>query len=227
MDDKLMRDGVAEFNSRIKKLGFFFVTFALITNFLPAIYVSSASGLFPTGTQLSHLFLGAAAAFGVGWFIQPVSFFPMLNMAGTSLCWIVGNVAEVRIPPSLMAQKATNCELGTPKAEIMGTIGVCTSVFVSCAMISFFTLVGMQIIPLLPEAVTRGLGFILPAILGAVYANLCITNKVLGIIVIIASIGGAFIFPRLGVPGGLNVLVNIVVAIIIARIYFMASSKKA
>ena len=227
MDDKRMQDGILEFNAQIKKIGFLFVTFALITNFFPALYVSSVSGLFPTIGQLLALFGGAAAAFGVGYFVQPISFFPMVNMAGSFLVWICGNVGELRVPAATMAQKATNCEQGSPKAEIMSTIGICSSVFVSISMISFFTIVGVQVLQYAPEYISNGFRYILPAVLGAVYASLCGTNSVLGSIVFASSIGTALIFPRTGLPPGLFMLVNIIIAIIIARLYFLKVVKKA
>lgn len=214
-------DGINEFRKIIKNLGMVFVTLALIANFIPAIYVSMMTGTFPSVSELFQLWLAAAAAFGVGYFVQPISFFPMVNMAGSFMVWICGNVGELRVPAAAMAQKVTNCEQGSPKAEIMATIGIAASIFVSVSMITFFAIVGSQIIPLMPQAIMKGFGFILPAVLGAVYADLCGKNLVLGIIVMISSIGGTIMFPKLGVPGGLVMLVNILAAVCIARIYYL------
>lgn len=217
--------GINEFNEKIKKLGLIFVTLALVANFLPALYVSFTTGLFPTGGQLLQLWLAALAAFGVGYFVQPLSFFPMINAAGSYLCWIAGNVGELRVPAATMAQKVTNAEPGSPKAEIMSTIGISASILVSVSMISLSAIVGAQIIPLLPKAITKGFDFILPAVLGAVYADLCSKNLVLGIVVMISSALGAKFYPAIGVPGGLVMLVNIVVAVCIARIYYIVTKK--
>lgn len=214
-------DGINEFRKIIKNLGMVFVTLALIANFIPAVYVSVMTGTFPSASELFQLWLAAAAAFGVGYFVQPISFFPMVNMAGSFMVWICGNVGELRVPAAAMAQKVTNCEQGSPKAEIMATIGIAASIFVSVSMITFFAIVGSQIIPLMPQAIMKGFSFILPAVLGAVYADLCGKNLILGIIVMVSSIGGTIMFPKLGVPSGLVMLVNILVAICIARIYYL------
>ena len=170
------------FRSSAKTLGFIFVTIALVCNFVPAIYVSTITGQFPSVSQLLQLWLAAAAAFGVGYIVQPVSFFPIVNMAGTFMCWIAGNVGEVRAPAANMAQKVTNCEQGTPKAEIMSCIGICASVFVTVIMISFF-------------------------------------------IIMLTSIGGILVVPKLGIPGGMTMLINIIIAVLVARCYFMATKK--
>ena len=214
------------FRSSAKTMGLLFVTIALICNFIPAVYVSTITGQFPAVGDLVKLWLAAAAAFGVGYIVQPVSFFPIVNMAGTFMCWICGNVGEVRAPAANMAQKVTNCEQGTPKAEIMSCIGICASVFVTVIMISFFALVGAQVMPLMPKFVMKMFGFVLPCVLGAVYADLASKNFVLGVIILITSLAGIMIVPKLGIPGGLTMLINIVIAVLIARAYFMATNKK-
>ena len=214
------------FRSSAKTMGLLFVTIALICNFIPAIYVSTITGQFPSVGQLLQLWLAAAAAFGVGYIVQPVSFFPIVNMAGTFICSICGNVGEVRAPAANMAQKVTNCEQGTPKAEIMSCIGICASVFVTVIMISFFALVGAQVMPLMPKFVMKMFGFVLPCVLGAVYADLASKNFVLGVIILLSSLAGIMIVPKLGIPGGLTMLINIIIAVLIARAYFMATNKK-
>lgn len=214
------------FRSSAKTMGLLFVTIALVCNFIPAVYVSTITGQFPSVSQLLQLWLAAAAAFGVGYIVQPVSFFPIVNMAGTFMCWICGNVGEVRAPAANMAQKVTNCEQGTPKAEIMSCIGICASVFVTVIMISFFALVGAQVMPLMPKFVMKMFGFVLPCVLGAVYADLASKNFVLGVIILLSSLAGIMIVPKLGIPGGLTMLINIIIAVLIARAYFMATNKK-
>lgn len=213
------------FRSSAKTMGLLFVTIALICNFIPAIYVSTITGQFPSVSQLLQLWLAAAAAFGVGYIVQPVSFFPIVNMAGTFMCWICGNVGEVRAPAANMAQKVTNCEQGTPKAEIMSCIGICASVFVTVIMITFFALVGAQVMPLMPKFVMKMFGFVLPCVLGAVYADLASKNFVLGVIIMLTSIAGILIVPKLGIPGGMTMLINIIIAVLVARCYFMATKK--
>lgn len=213
------------FRSSAKTLGFVFVTIALVCNFVPAIYVSTITGQFPSVSQLLQLWVAAAAAFGVGYIVQPVSFFPIVNMAGTFMCWICGNVGEVRAPAANMAQKVTNCEQGTPKAEIMSCIGICASVFVTIIMITFFALVGAQVMPLMPKFVMKMFGFVLPCVLGAVYADLASKNFVLGVIIMLTSIAGILIVPKLGIPGGMTMLINIIIAVLVARCYFMATKK--
>lgn len=214
-----------KFNSSIKTLGYVFVTIALLCNFVPAVYASITTGVFPAIGDLLTLWVAAASAFGVGYFVQPISFFPMANMAGSFMCWIVGNVGEIRIPAATMAQNVTNAEQGTPKAQVISTVGIGGSIIVSVCMITLFTLIGASIMPLMPKVVLKAFGFVLPCVLGAVYASLAIKNIILGAIIMISSIAGKMLFPIIGIPGGLIMLLNIILAVIIARIYFITTQK--
>lgn len=214
-----------KFNSSIKTLGYVFVTIALLCNFVPAVYASITTGVFPTIGDLLTLWVAAASAFGVGYFVQPISFFPMANMAGSFMCWIVGNVGEIRIPAATMAQNVTNAEQGTPKAQVISTVGIGGSIIVSVCMITLFTLIGASIMPLMPKVVLKAFGFVLPCVLGAVYASLASKNIILGAIIMISSIAGKMLFPIIGIPGGLIMLLNIILAVIIARIYFITTQK--
>lgn len=214
-----------KFNSSIKTLGYVFVTIALLCNFVPAVYASITTGVFPAIGDLLTLWVAAASAFGVGYFVQPISFFPMANMAGSFMCWIVGNVGEIRIPAATMAQNVTNAEQGTPKAQVISTVGIGGSIIVSVCMITLFTLIGASIMPLMPKVVLKAFGFVLPCVLGAVYASLASKNIILGAIIMISSITGKMLFPIIGIPGGLIMLLNIILAVIIARIYFITTQK--
>ena len=214
-----------KFNSSIKTLGYVFVTIALLCNFVPAVYASITTGVFPAIGDLLTLWVAAASAFGVGYFVQPISFFPMANMAGSFMCWIVGNVGEIRIPAATMAQNVTNAEQGTPKAQVISTVGIGGSIIVSVCMITLFTLIGASIMPLMPKVVLKAFGFVLPCVLGAVYASLASKNIILGAIIMISSIPGKMLFPIIGIPGGLIMLLHIILAVIIARIYFITTQK--
>ena len=214
-----------KFNSSIKTLGYVFVTIALLCNFVPAVYASITTGVFPAIGDLLTLWVAAASAFGVGYFVQPISFFPMANMAGSFMCWIVGNVGEIRIPAATMAQNVTNAEQGTPKAQVISTVGIGGSIIVSVCMITLFTLIGASIMPLMPKVVLKAFGLVLPCVLGAVYASLASKNIILGAIIMISSIAGKMLFPIIGIPGGLIMLLNIILAVIIARIYFITTQK--
>jgi hypothetical protein len=207
----------ASFRARVIKLGILTLSMGLIANFLPALFIAVKYGVMPPVSDLAKIWLAAAAAFGVGYVIQPVSFFPMIQTPGSYIVWLCGNVAEIRVPAATMAQKVTNAEQGTPKAEIMATIGIAGSVLVSATMLTLFTFIGAEVIPLLPKSVTKGFTYILPAVFGAVYAELASKNIRLGVGTLIAAVAIVLVAPKLGFPGAFLSLVVILAAILLAR----------
>ena len=76
-----------DFGARITRLGIYTTFAALIANFIPVGYLALGLGVSPSVQDLIRIWLVAAAAFGVGWVIQVVSFFPVHGSAG-SLYWL-------------------------------------------------------------------------------------------------------------------------------------------
>jgi len=218
--DEEKKQAARDFRKSINFFGVVFVTFCLIANYVPAIYVSSTLGFFPSASEMFNIWLAAAAAFGVGWFVQPISFFPIIGVAGSYIVYISGNLGELRAPASFMAQKVTNVEPGTPQAELMSCLGICGSVFVSVTMVSIFALAGTYLLPLMPPFIMSGLKYVLPAVIGAAYANISENKVALSLVIMVAALAGKVIFPKIGIPGGCLMLVNIFVAVLIARGYY-------
>ena len=98
--------------------------------------------------------------------------YPMLGIGGSYISWLCGNVADIRVPAATMAQRVAGAEPGSPEGDVMATIGIAGSVFVSVAILTLFTFIGSAIMPMVPKFVTKAFGFILPAVFGAVYAEL-------------------------------------------------------
>ena len=209
-----------DFGSQITRLGILTTAAALVANFIPALYLAVGLGISPSFQDLLKIWGVAAAAFGVGWVIQVVSFFPLLGSAGSYIGWTAGSVADLRTPAVTMAQKAADVEAGTPEGDVISTLGIATSVFVSVAIIAVFTLVGASIIPLLPKFVTKAFQFIVPAVFGAVYVELASKDYKLGLIVIVLAAAVVAFAPKLGVPGWSLMAVGIAVAILAARIKY-------
>ena len=212
---------INDFRKAIIRLGLVMTTVCLAFNFMPAVYSSLTLGIWPSAGDLMKLWLLAAAAFGVGWFVQPISFFPIVGLAGTFIAWICGNVGDLRVPASTMAQKATGCETGTPKAELIGFLGIAASIFTSVTIITFFAIVGTSVMPLLPPFVVKALKFVLPGVLGAVYASLCTADLKLGVLGLLGCLFGKIVFPKIGLPGSFLMLANIILVLALSRGYFM------
>lgn len=154
------------------KIGTVTLLLGIAANFTPALYMWLVVGVHPPVEDILKIFLVIASTYVTSWITQPITFFPLLGASGSYVTWLAGSGAEIRTPASNMAQKAAGVEQGTPEGNVISTIGVATSVFVSFAVITLFVFAGQLLIPLLPLFVKKSFAFILPAVFAAVVINL-------------------------------------------------------
>ena len=210
-----------DFQGQFARIGMFTLIAGLIANFVPALYLAGVVGVMPQFTDLLQIYAVAFSAFGISWLVQPLSFYPMLGVGGSYISWLCGNVADIRVPAATMAQRVVGAEPGSPEGDVMATIGIAGSVFVSVVILTLFTFIGAAIIPLVPKFVTKAFGYILPAVFGAVYAELSRKHFKIGVLTIIVGLGVTFIAPKIGLPGSLLSIVIIVGGIAMARLVFV------
>ena len=58
------------------------------------------------------------------WFVEPISYFPIVGVAGTYMAFVSGNISNLRIPCAMIAQKAAGVEPGTDRGSIVATLGM-------------------------------------------------------------------------------------------------------
>jgi predicted branched-subunit amino acid permease len=107
----------------------------------------------------------------------------------------------------------------------MATIGIAASVFVSVAIITLFTFIGSAIMPLVPKFVTKAFSFILPAVFGAVYAELSRKHFKIGMMTIALGLAITFVAPKIGIPNAMLTILVIASGIGCARVVFLAGKK--
>jgi len=211
------------FSARAARIGTFTLIAGLIANFVPALYLAGVVGVMPQFTDLLQIYAVALSAFGVSWLVQPLSFYPMLGVGGSYIGWLCGNVADIRVPAATMAQRVAGTEPGSPEGDVMATIGIASSVFVSVAIITLFTLIGSAIMPLVPKFVTKAFGYILPAVFGAVYAELSRKHLKIGMMTIVLGIAITYGAPLIGVPRALITILVIAGGVAMARFHFLSN----
>lgn len=145
--------------------------------FAPALVVSVFFGIVPAKGPLIAALVAQLSVNAVWWFIEPISFFPILGVPGTYVSFLSGNISNLRIPCAAAALKATNTEVGTEEASIISTIGVSASVFVNIILLVIGVVVGSKLIGLLPDSVRNSFNYLLPALFGAVFAQFAVSDK--------------------------------------------------
>lgn len=210
------------YDKKMIKIGRVSMGLAIIANFIPAIYVGLRYGEMPGIATILQIWALVAATYGISWIIQPIAYYPTLGAPGSYIGWLAGSVGDIRMPAASMAQKIAGVESGTHAGEV----GTCCSVFVSAGMITVFTVIGSQVIPILPAFVTESFSYILPALFGAIYVDIARKDLRTGICTIAAAMVIMILGGKIGIPGGVLTLLIVLSGILITRVFFVKDQKK-
>ncbi|MCC8126090.1 MAG: hypothetical protein LIO92_01665 [Clostridiales bacterium] len=178
-------------------------------SFCPAIALAVVYGLLPQPAALLAAFVAGAASFGVLWFVEPISYFPVLGTVGTYMAFLSGNISNMRVPCASVAQAAARVEPGSPKASVIATLGMAVSIVINLSVLTIGVILGSSALAMLPPVVTEALSYLLPSLFGALLVQFAMKKVKLGVIVLAFGIliyiginGGVFAW----LPGAANYL---------------------
>ena len=195
---------------------------ALVMSFIPAAYLYFMHGIMPTWGQIVAIMGKLFTILIVSWIVEPIAYFPIVGTSGTYMSWLAGNISNMRVPVSAIAQQAAEVQEGTPEGDIISTLGIGVSVLIKLIILAFAAVFGVQIIAALPPAITQAFNYILPAVFGAVLANFALRNLKLGAF----ALAMAFILGKLGTPTWLQLLVCVFGTICMGVVFFNMEEKK-
>ncbi|MFW6150683.1 MAG: hypothetical protein ACOC6A_04030 [Chloroflexota bacterium] len=205
----------SRFTPSVVRWGMITLWVGVALSFVPAFYLWSGHGIMPSGADIAAgfgLILAIVIAF---WFVEPISYYPVLGLPGTYLSFLAGNISNLRVPCSAVAQEAAGVQEGTPRASIISTIAIAVSMLVNTVVL-FIGAVGLAgLVSNLPESVLHAFDFILPAIFGAIFGQFALRSYALGAI----ALGLGLILNYAGVLPSWGVLLALVFgSILIARL---------
>ncbi len=168
---------------------------AVVLSFLPAIYLWLVWDALPPASAIVSGSLSVILAFtGIFWIVEPISYFPILGIPGTYMGFLSGNISNMRVPCSAVAQEAAGVEQGSPEGSIISVLGVGASIYINVIVMIIGALAGAQLIAHFPPLLSSAFNFILPAVFGGIFGQFAVKNyKVAGIAFVLgclANIGG-------------------------------------
>lgn len=191
----------SDYLSYINKWGKITGWLAVLLSFGPAITLAIVFNIMPPVNAILTAFVAIASAVGINWFVEPISYFPVIGVPGTYMAFITGNISNLRIPCATVAQKVANVEPGTNEGTIIATLGMAVSVIVNIVILAFGVFAGSALINALPKEVVAALNYLLPALFGAIFVQFALKKiKIapialgLGIILTLAVNNGVFSF---------------------------------
>lgn len=181
----------------------------VLLSFGPAIALAVVYGIVPPASAILTGFVSIAGAVGVLWFVEPISYFPIIGVAGTYMAFITGNISNLRIPAATVAQKVAGVEAGTNEGSIIATLGMAVSVIVNVVILALGVLAGTQILASLPDSVVAAFNYLLPALFGALYIQFAVSKPKLAPIAIIIAIGLTLLVNQGLIPSYITTLVSV------------------
>jgi hypothetical protein len=211
--------GMQGFHSKADFWGQSTLWMLIVMSFVPPIYFSFILGYHPGWGAIIGGLIGYAAFIGIMWFLEPITYYPVLGKSGTYIAFLTGNIANMCLPCSAAAQESIGAEPGTKKAEIAGTLGIAVASLTNIVIIIAVVLSGSYILTIIPQSVQNALQFILPAIYGGVLGQFALKKPLYGLVAFV--IGMAVLFA----PIFSLIKIVLCVAITIAVVLFIEKSK--
>jgi len=149
---------------------------AVLLSFGPAVVLAVIYGILPPATAVFTAFIAMASAVGVNWFVEPISYFPIIGVAGTYMAFISGNISNLRIPAAAIAQKMAGVEPGTPEGSIVATLGMAVSVLVNTIILAVGVIAGSTLLAKLPANVVEAFNYLLPSLFGAIFVQFALVK---------------------------------------------------
>lgn len=183
---------------QMHRIGKIIGVIGVVASFLPALVLGIGHGMWPDAALLVTCFIAVASGFGFLWIVEPVSYYPVLGPIGTYMAFLSGNISNMRVPCSSMAQVSAEVELGSDKGGVIAIIGMGVSVIINIVILSVGVIAGSSILSMLPASVTAALNYLLPALFGALFVQFALSQKKLAVIMLFV---GCIVYT--GINGGI------------------------
>lgn len=204
----------------------------VILCFLPSLYLYIFHDLIPPLSVMLQTWGLVLVVFVAFYFIEPLSYYPILGLAGTYMAFLSGNISNMRLPCSAVAQEVVGVEPETPEAQIISTLGISGSIVTNIIGITIAVLLGPYILSLFPESIINGFkAYAAPAIFGAVFGQFAFSSLRTGTIALIIPtllytfgtiFGISFILQSWVV-----ITLTIILTVLITRILYKKEKKKS
>lgn len=143
----------------------------ILLAFGPVMVLAWVFKIVPPVNAIITGFISMASAIGVLWFVEPISFFPIVGVAGTYMAFISGNISNLRIPCAAVAQNVAGVKPGTKEGTIISTLGMATSIVSNIVILTIGVFAGSKILAQFPQNVLDALNYLMPALFGAVFVQ--------------------------------------------------------
>lgn len=191
---------MSRFETQTSRYGSLTMAAGLILSLLGPSYLVFFSDLQITPGMVWVGFLAVAAIFGVLWFVEPLTYFPILGSAAMYQAFMIGNISNKLVPAAIVAQSSIGAKAGTKRgdlAAVMAIGGAATMHLLS--LLIFVGFLGTWLVSRVPvEVIEVARLYIMPSLMGAVLVQAIVSMRNLRATVV--AVGLALIIQLLIVP---------------------------
>lgn len=182
---------------------------------------------FELGVEPGAVLAGVVAialVFGALWFIEPLSYYPILGAASMYQAFMIGNISNKLLPSAIVAQSTIGAKPETKRGQLASVLAICGAA--TTHLIGLLVFVGilgtllLRAIP--PNIITEIQTFVLPAVMGAVLVQMIASNPNLRILLISVAVGIVVqlvltpLFPAVALFGiALSVIATVTLALVL------------
>src|SRR5690606_14908977 len=133
------------FTKQIIKWGRLTNLIAIPLCFIPAGVMALVFGAMPPVADILKGWVLIASIYGIYAIVEPISYFPVLGLPGTYMSFLAGNIGNMRVPCSAVAQEAVGVEPGSKRAELVSTLGIAGSIITNLIVVTIAAVGGAAI----------------------------------------------------------------------------------
>ena len=204
------------------KCGRFTSLLGVVMSFVPVIVLAFVFKVVPPIEAIIAAATIRISACFVYYFIEPISFQPILGIPGTYMAFLSGNLSNLRVPCSSVAQQAAGVEEGTPEGAVVSTIGVAVSIVVNLIILTIGVFLGAQVIALIPSSLVSALVYLVPALYGAMLMQMILYAPKIALIAVPLGMITLFLSKQGIFDSSVAILISVFGSIIIGRMLLKA-----
>lgn len=191
---------MSDFESRTGRYGSWTMTAGLIFSLLGPAYLLFFGGLDITPGMVWLAFVAVAVTFGVLWFLEPLTYFPILGPAAMYQAFMIGNISNKLLPAAIVAQSSIGARPGSRRGDLSAVMAIGGAATVHLlSLLVFVGLLGTWLVSLVPQDfIEVARLYVLPSLMGAILVQAIVSMKNLRATVVAISL--ALIMQFLVVP---------------------------
>ncbi|MCW4467057.1 hypothetical protein OK351_16355 [Glutamicibacter sp. MNS18] len=170
---------MARFEAQTTRYGSITMSIGLLLSLAGPAYIFFFSDLQITAGMVWLSLVAVAATFGVLWFVEPLTYFPILGSAAMYQAFMIGNISNKLLPAAIVAQSTIGAKAGTKRGDLAAVMAICGAATVHLtSLLIFVGLLGTWLVTRIPtEVIEVARLYILPSLMGAVLVQAIVSMK--------------------------------------------------